>query len=110
MVKKSEIFSTSSQTSLLQDPTVTCVQKSFFFQNLVLVLGMAVSECFWWKHSLKPLGVKIVNVKILLIVSISTRMIFYGDTHFAPSLIVRTNQCQLLHKNIKFKNLNFSLC
>jgi len=32
MVKNSEIFSTSSQTSLLQDPTVTCVQ-NFFFQK-----------------------------------------------------------------------------
>jgi len=33
MVEISENFSTSSQTSLLQDPVVTCVQKSFFFQK-----------------------------------------------------------------------------
>jgi len=46
MVKISEIFSKSSQTSLLQDPTVTCVQKCFF-QNLVFVLEMAVLERFW---------------------------------------------------------------
>jgi len=38
MVKNSEISSASSQTSLLQDPTITCVKKSFFFKNLVLVL------------------------------------------------------------------------
>jgi len=30
MVEISEIFSTSSQTSLLQDHIVTCVQKRFF--------------------------------------------------------------------------------
>jgi len=30
MVEISEIFSTSSQSSLLQDPTVICVQKYFF--------------------------------------------------------------------------------
>jgi len=45
-VKISEIFYTSSQIILLQDPTVTCVQKCFFFKNLILVLEMAVLECF----------------------------------------------------------------
>jgi len=38
MVENSEIFYASSQTMLLQDPMVTCVQ------NLVLVLKMAVFE------------------------------------------------------------------
>jgi len=47
MVEISEIFFTSSQISLLQDPMVTCVQKCFFFKNLVLVLEMAVLERFW---------------------------------------------------------------
>jgi len=31
MVEISEILSTSSQTSVLQDPMVTCVQKYVFF-------------------------------------------------------------------------------
>jgi len=35
-----------------------CPKMSFFFQNLVLVLEMAVLERFWWKHSQSPLGVK----------------------------------------------------
>jgi len=51
MVENSEIFSTSFQTSVLQDPTITCVKKCFVFQNLVIVLDMAVFECFWIKHS-----------------------------------------------------------
>jgi len=51
LVEISEIFSTSSQTSLLQDHMVTYAQKCFFFKNLVLVLEMAVLKCFWWKHS-----------------------------------------------------------
>jgi len=42
-----EIFSTSSQTILILDPMVTCIHKSFFFQNLVLVLEMAILERFW---------------------------------------------------------------
>jgi len=32
--------------------------RMLFFKNLILVLEMAVLEQFWWKHSLKPLGVK----------------------------------------------------
>jgi len=48
MVEISEIFSTSSQTSVLQDPSmVICVQKRFFIKNLLLVLEMIVLECFW---------------------------------------------------------------
>jgi len=31
--------------------------KKFFFKNLVLVLEIAILKWFWWKHSLKPLGV-----------------------------------------------------
>jgi len=31
MVEISELFSISSQTSILQDPMVTCVQKCYFF-------------------------------------------------------------------------------
>jgi len=58
MVKISEIFSTSFQTSVLQDPTVTYIKKMFFFYILVLALEMAVLELFWWKHSQGPLGVK----------------------------------------------------
>jgi len=46
MVENFEIFSTSSQTSLLQDPKVTCVQICFF-KNLVLVLEMTILEYFW---------------------------------------------------------------
>jgi len=57
MVEISEFFCTSSQTSAQQDLTVTCVKKSFFFKNLVLVLEMAVLECFGWEHSHGPLGV-----------------------------------------------------
>jgi len=57
MVEISEIFSTSSQTSVSQDPIVTCVRKKFI-KKFLLVLGMAVLECFWWKYSQKPLGVK----------------------------------------------------
>jgi len=60
-VKNSEILSTPFQTSLLQDPMFTFVQKRFFFKNLVLVLEMAVLERFGGKHSLKPLGVKLQN-------------------------------------------------
>jgi len=33
--------------------------KMFVFLNLVLVLEMAVLENIWWKHSQKPLGVKL---------------------------------------------------
>jgi len=40
--------------------------KKFFFKNLVLVLKMAVWEWFWWKHSLKPLGVNVsFNTRIV---------------------------------------------
>jgi len=49
------VFFTSSQTSVLQDPRVTCVKNSFFFKNLVLVLEMAIWECFWWEYSHGPL-------------------------------------------------------
>jgi len=42
----SEIFPTPSQTRLLQDPMVICVQKKNF-KNLVLALEMAVLEHFW---------------------------------------------------------------
>jgi len=56
MVEISEIFSTSSRTSALQDPTVICVKKNF--KNLVFVLEMAVLERFWWEHSHGPLRVK----------------------------------------------------
>jgi len=42
----SEIFSTSFQTSILQDPTVTFVQKKNFY-DLGLVLEVAVLERFW---------------------------------------------------------------
>jgi len=52
-----EIFTTCTQVSILQDPTVTCNKNKF--QNLVLVLEMAVLECFWHSHSHDPLGVKI---------------------------------------------------
>jgi len=40
MLKISKKNSTSSQTSVLQDPIVTCVQKRLFFQNLVFILEM----------------------------------------------------------------------
>jgi len=59
MVEISEIFSTYSQTRLLQDHMITCVPKCFFFKNLVLTLEMAVLECFWQKHSQKHLGIKL---------------------------------------------------
>jgi len=38
MMEISEFFSTSFQTSLIQDPMVTCVQNFFFSKNLALVL------------------------------------------------------------------------
>jgi len=41
----SQIFTTYFQTSLLQDPTTTCVQ-IFCFQNLVLILETTVLEHF----------------------------------------------------------------
>jgi len=44
MVEISENFTTSSQVSVLQDPMVVCVKKSFFSKNLVLVLEMVVLE------------------------------------------------------------------
>jgi len=44
MVEASEKFSTSLKSSILQDPTVTCVQKCSFIKNLLLVLEMAE---FW---------------------------------------------------------------
>jgi len=46
MVENSEIFSTSLKSSILQDPTVTYVQKWFFIKNLLLVLEMAILERF----------------------------------------------------------------
>jgi hypothetical protein len=47
VVEISGIFYISSQTNVLQDLTVACVQKRFFPpKNLVLVLEMAVLECF----------------------------------------------------------------
>jgi len=45
MVEISDFFSTSSQTSVLQDHMVKCVKKKF--KNLVLVLEVAVFEHFW---------------------------------------------------------------
>jgi len=47
MVEISEFFSTSFQTSVFQDPTVTCIQKCFIFKNLALVLEVALLERFW---------------------------------------------------------------
>jgi len=64
MVEISEIFSTSSQTSLLQDATVTCVQTCCFFKNLVLVQEMAVLECFWWEHSEGTYGVNFTYCEV----------------------------------------------
>jgi len=47
MVENSEIFSTSLKFSILQDPTVTCVQKCvFLIKNLLFNLEMAVLERF----------------------------------------------------------------
>jgi len=75
MVKISEIFSTSFQTSVLQDPMVACVQ-NFFSKNLVLIQEMVVLEHFWWKHSQDTQGVKYtttgyycsyLNLQILII-------------------------------------------
>jgi len=43
-----------------------------FFKILVLVLEMAVLERFWWKHSQKPLGVKIQFKQIYEILSFLT--------------------------------------
>jgi len=60
MVEISEFFSTSFQTNILHDPMVTCVQICFFSKHLVLVLEMAVLECFWWKRSQGTLGVKFI--------------------------------------------------
>jgi len=54
----SEIFSTTSQTSVLQDPMVYICPPIFFFKNLVLVLEIAILEHFWQKHSQGTLGVK----------------------------------------------------
>jgi len=50
MVEISEIFSSFSQTRVLQDPMGACVQEWFFFKNLVFVLEMAILEQFMRKH------------------------------------------------------------
>jgi len=42
---------TSSWTSILQDHTVSCVQKCNLKNKLILVLKIVVWEHFWWKHS-----------------------------------------------------------
>jgi len=53
IVKILEIFSTSFQISILQDPTGACVQFFYFFiflffiLNLVLVLEIVELEHFW---------------------------------------------------------------
>ncbi len=41
-----EIFTTSSQTSVQQDPMVTCPKMLVFFLNLILVLEIVVLERF----------------------------------------------------------------
>jgi len=47
MVENSEFFSTYLKFRKLQDPTVTCVQKCFFWiKKLLLILKMAVLEHF----------------------------------------------------------------
>jgi len=45
-MENSEFFSSSLKSSILQDPTVTYVQKCVFIKNLLLVLEMAVLERF----------------------------------------------------------------
>jgi len=47
MVEIFEIFSTSFQTNVLQDPMISVQKYEVFFQNLVLVLEMAISEHCW---------------------------------------------------------------
>jgi len=47
VVENSKIFTTCFQVSVLQDPMVTYIKRSFFFKNLALVIKMAVLECFW---------------------------------------------------------------
>jgi len=39
--------------------------KMFFIKNLLLVLEMAVLECFWWKHSQKPSGVNLLEYSLV---------------------------------------------
>jgi len=46
MVEISEIFSTSLKSSILQDPTVTCVQKWVLITNFLFVLEMAILKHF----------------------------------------------------------------
>jgi len=47
--ENSKTFSAFFQTNELQDPIVTCIEKYFFFQNLVLVLKMTILERFGGK-------------------------------------------------------------
>jgi len=49
MVKNSKIFSTSSQTSLLQDPIVKCVQRSVFLQKFGTCTRNGSFGAFWVK-------------------------------------------------------------
>jgi hypothetical protein len=70
-VEISEIFTTYSQVSILQDPTVTCVKKSFFFKNLVIVLKWQFSSVFGENIIMEPEGSrqKFENSQLIQIVS-----------------------------------------
>ncbi len=57
IVEISEVFTTCSQISILQDPMVTCAKKSLKEKYLVLVLKMTTLEHYEWKHSHGTLGV-----------------------------------------------------
>jgi len=55
MVENSEILSTSLKSNILQDPKVICVQK------FATCPRNGNFGAFGWKHSQKPLGVKVTQ-------------------------------------------------
>jgi len=70
-MENSEIFSTSLKSSILQDPTITNVQKYYFIKKFLLVLEMAVLEHFG-KNIVKKLLklnnlIKFISEKVFLI-------------------------------------------
>jgi len=62
MVENCDIFSTSLKSNILQDPTITCVQKCFSDKKFATNPRNGSFGAFWWKHSQKPLGAKSVSL------------------------------------------------
>jgi len=116
----SQNFYTPSQTSVLQDPTITCVRKCFLFLNFGLCIKNGCCRAFLVKYSQKYLGVnevffnmKDVHMNVFYIskesnLKNSTTM-FFRQLSCETILIVNLNEVVHQNWNFLFLNLKFGM-